>query len=293
MVRLQAASGLLRALGPCIRSSLSPECQQIAAAAAGVRLFESVAPAVTYRDVSDEWYLRQRSQISLGNRLPHVAVSAWISPSAVVVGDVDLLDRVSVWNNVVLRGDLNNITIGQVSNVQDRTVIHAARTSPAGISASVKVGKFVTIEPNCTLRSCRIGDFAKVGARSVLLEGSMMEDYSVLQPGSVLPPTRRVPTGEVWGGVPARFVRALSEDERDALKAEADDIRRLAWQQDAEQLPVGTAWRGVEAYRAAVVESGKAVSVPMRRLKYDQRKRREDEAANAISVAAGASQAIK
>jgi hypothetical protein len=95
MVRLQAASGLLRALGPCIRNSISSECQQIAAAAAGVRHFESVAPAVTYRDISDEWYLRQRSQISLGNRLPHVAVSAWISPSAVVVGDVDLLDRVS------------------------------------------------------------------------------------------------------------------------------------------------------------------------------------------------------
>jgi hypothetical protein len=99
--------------------------------------------------------------------------------------------------------------------------------------------------------------------------------------------------GEVWGGVPARFVRQLSEDERDALKAEADDIRRLAWQQSAEQLPVGTAWRGVEEYRAAVVASGKAVSVPMRRYKYDQRKRREEEAANAISVSAGASQAIK
>jgi hypothetical protein len=95
MVRLQAANGLLRALGPCIRNAISPECQKIAAAAAGVRLFESVAPAVTHRDISDEWYLRQRSQISLGNRLPHVAVSAWISPTAVVVGDVDLLDRVS------------------------------------------------------------------------------------------------------------------------------------------------------------------------------------------------------
>lgn len=55
---------------------------------------EQVPPAATYKDVQDEWYLRQRSQISLGNRLPHVAVSAWIAPSAVVVGDVDLLDRV-------------------------------------------------------------------------------------------------------------------------------------------------------------------------------------------------------
>lgn len=248
---------------------------------------------MTNRDIEDEWYLRQRNEISLGNRLPHVAVSAWISPSAVVVGDVDLLDRVSVWNNVVLRGDLNNITVGQVTNIQDRTVIHAARTSPTGMSASVKIGRFVTIEPNCSLRSCRIGDFCKVGARSVLLEGSMMENYSVLQPGSVLPPTRRVPEGELWGGVPARFIRLLSEDEQEALKAEADDIRRLAWQQCAEELPVGTAWRGVEAARAAAIEAGNAVTVPMRRLKYDVRRQSEAAASNALSATIGSQQSIK
>jgi hypothetical protein len=88
MARLQRAFGLLRALSPCIHHT---ELQ-------GVRRFathvEQVAPAVTNIDIQDEWYLRQRSQISLGNRLPHVAVSAWVAPSAVVVGDVDLLDRV-------------------------------------------------------------------------------------------------------------------------------------------------------------------------------------------------------
>jgi carbonic anhydrase/acetyltransferase-like protein (isoleucine patch superfamily) len=242
---------------------------------------------VTSKDISDEWYLRQRSQISLGDLLPHVTVSAWVSPTAVVIGDVDLLDRASVWNNVVLRGDLNNITIGQVSNVQDRTVIHAARTSPSGMSAAVKIGKFVTIEPNCSLRSCRIGDFAKVGARSVLLEGSLMEDYTVLQPGSVLPPTRRVPEGELWGGVPARFIRKLSEDERAALREEADDIRRIAWQHCAEELPHGTAWRGVEQVRARVVESGQAVDLPMRRLKYDVRKESEAATSNALTAGIG------
>eukprot|EP00879_Flechtneria_rotunda_P007244 GHRR01007601.1.p2 GENE.GHRR01007601.1~~GHRR01007601.1.p2 ORF type:complete len:130 (+),score=20.65 GHRR01007601.1:153-542(+) len=126
MTRLQRAVGLLRALRPCAHQV--PLLTELPAAQR-LRCFahEAVAPAVTYRDIQDEWYLRQRSQISLGNRLPHVAASAWVSPSAVVVGDVDLLDRVNVWNHVVLRGDLNNITIGQVTNIQDRTVIHAAR----------------------------------------------------------------------------------------------------------------------------------------------------------------------
>eukprot|EP00878_Enallax_costatus_P001035 GHUV01001170.1.p1 GENE.GHUV01001170.1~~GHUV01001170.1.p1 ORF type:complete len:295 (+),score=84.81 GHUV01001170.1:199-1083(+) len=281
----RAATGLLRALN----AQTTKQITQIAAAQCSLRYAHdaSVPPAATYKDISDEWYLRQRTEITLGELLPHVTVSAWVSPSAVVIGDVDLLDRASIWNHVVLRGDLNNITIGQVTNVQDRTVIHAARTSPSGLSAGVKIGKFVTIEPNCSLRSCRIGDFVKVGARSVLLEGSLMEDHSVLQPGSVLPPTRRVPEGDLWGGVPALFIRKLTEDERAALRVEADDIRRIAWQHCAEELPYGTAWRGVEQYRAHNIASGKAVDVPMRRVKYDARKEEETTANNALTAGIG------
>eukprot|EP00879_Flechtneria_rotunda_P004025 GHRR01004267.1.p1 GENE.GHRR01004267.1~~GHRR01004267.1.p1 ORF type:complete len:293 (+),score=90.22 GHRR01004267.1:153-1031(+) len=292
MTRLQRAVGLLRALRPCAHQV--PLLTELPAAQR-LRCFahEAVAPAVTYRDIQDEWYLRQRSQISLGNRLPHVAASAWVSPSAVVVGDVDLLDRVNVWNHVVLRGDLNNITIGQVTNIQDRTVIHAARTSPSGLSAAVKIGKFVTIEPNCSLRSCRVGDFVKIGARSVLLEGSLMEDYSMLAPGSVLPPTRRVPEGELWGGVPARFICKLTEDEQDALKAEADDIRRLAWAHSAEELPVGTAWRAIEQHRKALIAAGHVAEVPLRRLKYDVRKQAENAATAALAATETGSQDIK
>lgn len=281
----RATTGLLRAL----TTHCSKQFTQAASAQYGLRFAHdaSVPPAVTYKDISDEWYLRQRTEMTLGELLPHLTATAWVSPSALVIGDVDLLDRATIWNHAVLRGDLNNITIGQVSNVQDRTVIHAARTSPSGMSAGVKIGKFVTIEPNCTLRSCRIGDFAKVGARSVLLEGSLMEDYSVLQPGSVLPPTRRVPEGELWGGVPARFIRKLTEDERAALSEEADDIRRIAWQHCAEELPHGTAWRGVEAWRYNNIENGECGDINMRRMKYDKRKAFESEATNVLTGGIG------
>jgi len=290
MARVQRAVGLLRALGG---SSAIHNPSQLAAGQQIVRAYavEAVAPAVTNTDIEDEFYLRQRSQIPLGNRHPHPAVGAWVSPSAVVVGDVDLYDRVSVWNHAVLRGDLNNIRIGHVSNVQERTVIHAARSAPSGLPAAVKVGTYVTIEPNCVLRSCIIGNFCKVGARSVLLEGSLMEEYSVLQPGSVLPPTRRVPSGEVWGGVPARFVRKLSHDEKDELKAEAVDINRAAWAARKEELPYGTAWRPIEAARAAAVASGETVDLPMRLAKYELRKEAELAESNAIQVAMPAQQA--
>ncbi|KAI8466894.1 MAG: trimeric LpxA-like protein [Monoraphidium minutum] len=239
----------------------------------------SVPPAATSVDVSQAWYNRQRQTIPLGNRVPDAAVGTYISPSAVIVGDVDLLDRASIWNHVVLRGDLNNITIGQVSNIQDRTVIHAARTSPTGLTAAVLIGKYVTVEPNCTLRSCRVQDNCIVGARSVLMEGSMMESHSVLAPGSVLPPARRVPEGELWAGNPARFVRKLSEDDREEIRAVADEVRRLAWQHAAEELPHGTAWRGVEAQRAAQVAGGLYAWVDLRRAKYSLRVKEETDAA--------------
>jgi carbonic anhydrase/acetyltransferase-like protein (isoleucine patch superfamily) len=97
-------------------------------------------------------------------------------------------------------------------------------SSPTGLPAATKIGNFVTIEPSCVLRSCRIGNFCLVGARSVLCEGSLMEPYSMLTPGSVLPPARRVPEGEVWGGTPAKFIRKMTGDEKDAIKQLALEV---------------------------------------------------------------------
>jgi carbonic anhydrase/acetyltransferase-like protein (isoleucine patch superfamily) len=153
------------------------------------------------------------------------------------------------------------------------------RTSPTGLTAAALIGKFVTVEPNCTLRSCRIQDYCIVGARSVLMEGSMMESHSVLAPGSVLPPARRVPTGELWAGNPARFVRKLTDDERDEIRAVAVEVRRLASQHSAEELPHGTAWRGVEAQRAAQIDGGLYGWVDLRRAKYNIRVKEEQDAA--------------
>lgn len=145
------------------------------------------------------------------------------------------------------------------------------RTSPTGLTAATIIGKYVTVEPGCVLRSCRVQDFCLVGARSALLEGSMMEPYSMLAPGSVLPPARRVPEGELWAGNPAQFVRKLTSDERDNIRTIAEEVRRLAWEHAADELPHGTAWRDVEAHRAALVKSGDFEWVDMRRAKYQLR----------------------
>ena len=178
----------------------------------------------------------------------------------------------------MLRGDLNNITVGAMSNIQDRTVVHAARTSPTGLTAATLIGKYVTIEPGCVLRSVRVQDMCVVGARSVLLEGSMMEEGSVLAPGSVLPPARRVPAGEMWGGNPARFIRALSKDEKAAIKEVAESVAAVAYGAWADELPHGTAWREVEAWRAKRIAAGELTWGNLRAARYFTRREAEEAA---------------
>ncbi len=84
---------------------------------------------------------------------------------------------------------------------------------PTGLNAATLIGDKVTIEPYAVLRSCRVENKCIVGARSVLCEGSVMETESILAPNSVVPPARRIPSGELWGGNPAKFIRKLTANE--------------------------------------------------------------------------------
>jgi carbonic anhydrase/acetyltransferase-like protein (isoleucine patch superfamily) len=195
---------------------------------------------------------RQRQKINLENRVVTTSPDSWVAPSAVLVGDVDLFERVSIWHNCVLRGDLNSIRIGAFSNVQDRTVIHAARSSPTGLPAATTVGRSVTIGQGCVLRSVIIEDECIIGDKCILMEGSMMENHSILQPGSVLPPGRRIPSGQLWGGNPAQFVRNLSKDEKAAISEHAKLVYPMIDGYQSEVLPETLAYRDAEALRAAM-----------------------------------------
>lgn len=215
-------------------------------------------PAKTIH-IEDEVYNRQRNILNLGNRVVKTIPSSWIAPSAVVVGDVDVYENVSIWHNCVVRGDLNSIRIGAFSNVQDRTVIHAASTAPTGLPAATVIGQRVSIGQGCLIRSATIGDACVVGDRSILLEGSRMESQSVLEPGSVLPPGRLVPSGQVWAGRPAKFVRKLSKDEKAAIPEMAEDVCKVVDEYASEFLPQSGAYREAEELRAALDPSSAVV----------------------------------
>ncbi|KAI5670007.1 hypothetical protein M9H77_19860 [Catharanthus roseus] len=197
-------------------------------------------------------YRGQRKIIPLGQWLPKIAVDAYVAPNVVLAGQVTVYDGASVWNGAVLRGDLNKITVGFCSNVQERCVIHAAWNSPTGLPAETSIERFVTIGAYSLLRSCTIEPECIIGQHSILMEGSLVETHSILEAGSVVPPGRRIPSGELWAGNPARFVRTLSHEETLEIPKLAVAINDLSKSHFFEFLPYSTVYLEVEKMKKSL-----------------------------------------
>eukprot|EP00238_Polyblepharides_amylifera_P014099 CAMPEP_0196579774 /NCGR_PEP_ID=MMETSP1081-20130531/24688_1 /TAXON_ID=36882 /ORGANISM="Pyramimonas amylifera, Strain CCMP720" /LENGTH=210 /DNA_ID=CAMNT_0041899457 /DNA_START=169 /DNA_END=801 /DNA_ORIENTATION=+ len=203
-------------------------------------------------NVADDLYSRQRTILPLGAAVPQVSVDAFVAPSATLIGNVQVVDMASVWYGAVIRGDLNHIRIGAFSNVQDKCVIHAAKSSPTGLSARTNIGGFVTIGAGSIIRSCNIADNVMVGKRCILMEGSEVERDSKLEDGTVLPPGRLIPSGQLWGGNPAQYRRDLSHEEIDAITEHAEQCATLQKDHKGEFfLPYSFAYLEAEKLRAS------------------------------------------
>jgi carbonic anhydrase/acetyltransferase-like protein (isoleucine patch superfamily) len=207
---------------------------------------ESVAKITESPDRVKWDYRGQRQIIPLGQWLPKIAVDAYVAPNVVLAGQVNVCDGASVWNGSVLRGDLNKITVGFCSNVQEKSVVHAAWSSPTGLPAETMIERFVTIGAYSLLRSCTIEPECIIGQHSILMEGSLVETHSILEAGSVVPPGRRIPTGELWAGNPARFVRTLTHEETLEIPKLAVAINDLSKSYFFEYLPYSTVYLEVE-----------------------------------------------
>ncbi|KAK0590655.1 hypothetical protein LWI29_030027 [Acer saccharum] len=197
-------------------------------------------------------YRGQRQIIPLGQWLPKVAVDAYVAPNVVLAGQVTVCDGASVWPGAVLRGDLNKITVGFCSNVQERCVIHAAWSSPTGLPAETSIERFVTIGAYTLLRSCTIEPECIIGQHSILMEGSLVETHSILEAGTVVPPGRRIPSGELWAGNPARFVRTLTHEETLEIPKLSVAINDLSKSYFSEFLPYSTVYLEVEKFKKSL-----------------------------------------
>ena len=139
-----------------------------------------------------ETWSRHRKLMNLYEKRPVVALDAFIAPNASIIGDVNIGDKTSVWYGAVIRGDVNKIKIGSMSNVQDRVVIHAAKpNSEGGFPTTTTVGDYVSIGHGAVLSSCVIENNVVIGPNALVLDGALVEKNSIIEPGTVVPPGRR------------------------------------------------------------------------------------------------------
>lgn len=145
-------------------------------------------------------------------RPPTLGRHVYLARTAVVIGDVRLGDHSSVWYGAVLRGDINYITVGHHSNVQDNSVLHLSDDYPC------IVGNWVTIGHSANVHACTIGDECLVGMGATVLDGAVVGEQSLIGANALVTPGTIIPAGSMVLGSPAKVIRALTPNERAGLK---------------------------------------------------------------------------
>ena len=175
-----------------------------------------------------------------------MAIGSWVAPNASVIGQVALYDQVSVWYGAVVRGDKNKIKIGRVTNIQDRAVVSTVANLDSGFPADVDIGDFVTVGHGAMLTSCTIGNHVLIGQGAIIQEGSVVENNSIVAAGAVVLPDTLIPSGQLWAGNPAVYIRDVTEDEVENFEKQAKNYSVLAKEHSDEFLPFGTVYQEAE-----------------------------------------------
>ncbi len=155
--------------------------------------------------------------------IPRIAQSSYIDNSAVVIGDVVIGERSSVWANVTIRGDVNYIRVGDETSVQDNTVLHVDREKYPCL-----VGNRVTVGHSAVLHGCVVEDDVLVGIGAVVLNGAKIGRGAVIAAGALVPEGMDVPAYTLAMGTPAKVKRAVTEEEKERFSKNADSYVRLA-----------------------------------------------------------------
>jgi len=159
---------------------------------------------------------------------PEMGQRVYVDPAAVVIGRVTLGDDVSVWPMAVIRGDVNEIVIGDRTNVQDGSVLHVTHDgpfSPGGLP--LVVGADVTIGHRATLHACTVGDRCLIGMNACVMDGVVVEDDVLLAAASLVTPGQRLESASLYRGSPCRRVRDLAPRELEMLRYSAGHYVQL------------------------------------------------------------------
>lgn len=152
----------------------------------------------------------------IGERqVSYLGVPGFIAPNATVIGSVEIHQDASIWFNVVIRADNDQVIIGERSNIQDGAVLHIDPGYP------LTIGKDVTVGHKAMLHGCTIGDNSLIGINAVVLNGAKIGKNCLIGANALIPERMEVPDGSMVLGSPGKIKRALSEQEIKMLSLSA------------------------------------------------------------------------
>jgi carbonic anhydrase/acetyltransferase-like protein (isoleucine patch superfamily) len=154
---------------------------------------------------------------------PKINKNVFLASGVKIIGDVNILKDSSVWYNTVIRGDVNYIRIGEMTNIQDCSMLHVTNNR-----FPLNIGNSVTIGHSVTLHGCTLKDLCLIGMGAVILDGAKIEEKSMVAAGAVVKPNFIIPSGTLAAGVPAKVVRDLTKDEIDEFEKSALRYKKYA-----------------------------------------------------------------
>jgi len=165
---------------------------------------------------------------SYKNNHPSIGNQVYIDPQACVIGKVTLADDVSIWPMTVIRGDVESITIGAETNIQDGSVLHVTHDGPySNGSKGLLIGEQVTVGHKALLHACTIGNRCLIGMGAIVMDNVVLEDDVLLAAGSVVPPNKKLQSRSLYKGNPAKRIRDLRSEEIDMLAYSASHYVKL------------------------------------------------------------------
>ena len=155
---------------------------------------------------------------------PIIAEGVFVAETAVIIGEVIIKKDASIWYNVVIRGDVNKISIGERTNIQDFTMIHVAD------DYFTKIGNDVTIGHKAMIHGCVIKDNCLIGMGATILDGAVIEENVIIGAGALITQGKIIPKNSLVIGSPGKVIRELTNDEIKYLKISADGYVKLSKQ---------------------------------------------------------------
>ena len=161
--------------------------------------------------------------IKFKDMYPNIDKDAFVASGAVIAADVTIGANSGVWFNAVIRGDVAPVTIGKNTNIQDGAVVHTSR-----FDGPTHIGDNITIGHMTLIHACTLEDNSFIGMHATIMDNAIVQEWGFVGAGSLVTPGKVVGKYELWAGVPAKFVRKITDEEIEYMKGNVQNYVELA-----------------------------------------------------------------